>query len=487
LGKNAFVLIKPNFKNLDEIEKSDFVINARRIIPGKHQEVMLLNKPCGALSECKASGVEIQFVDSKEYWNYKSSGKDLQKLPSIYKKTFNMPISWMINPRNYSQVTGSENDLNLAVNLLDNGGRKDYFRAKDILDNVIVKQPENIQAYVELARFHMKTGFNERGLRRAEEILNIAYSINDKFANIYVLRGYVYSHQGKYNLAEKDFKKAEDIGTDNLWLNTNWGELYLKQDAPKRALEFYQLAIDTPRLEPSSNDRAKLRAYKEAENILILSNDNLALDKLMKKKTVQFAENVCYLSHWANFKLFKLGDNSAAHDLAIKAISNGCNERKFANKVYADSLIAKWHFSRSSTEGAEFYNKAVALDSEWAGRLYRFSRNEKLYPVLKSLTSKVDIDDVDLDGLNALAYAAMSNDVSSVNKLILLGANPNKELREGYTVFLLSLISSESRTIDAFIESNVPLVKNFKGGVSAISIARERGLDNIVAKLGKGA
>jgi Tfp pilus assembly protein PilF len=75
----------------------------------------------------------------------------------------------------------------------------------------------------------MKSNWGPEGLRQAENLLHSALQINPASVNAQVLLGYVYAHQGRSQATETLFKEASRIETKNLWLWTNWGEMYAMQ------------------------------------------------------------------------------------------------------------------------------------------------------------------------------------------------------------------------------------------------------------------
>jgi tetratricopeptide (TPR) repeat protein len=483
LGSLAYVLFKPDIINKNEVEISDRLVTAWQIKPGVHRAVHRLNNPCGQSSKCEASEIEIQFVSPKDFFALKSGKKSYSQLLPVFKEVHSKVISWDIVSLNIFKTFGPEEKLNKARHLLDIGGRSNYLEAKRILDGLIINQPKNIPAYNEMARYHMKVSTKAIGLRRASEVLEISYSIDPEHADTLILQGHVLLRQDKLVHAMEKLTQAKKMGSSNLWLYFNFGNLYQKQKQLDKALNEYRVVIDEARSKPHRNDRAKLAAFEKTQGILESRNEVYSIDRLMKKRASQFSENSCYLSYWAEFKLFRLGEFELALDLANKAISNNCKETIYAKRVYSDTLIVNWH--RSDKEQVnEYLNKALALDSDWASRLYRFSTSEELNSTLKFLVSKrIDVDEDDEKGNSALTYAALNNDVNAVKKLLLLGANPNKELKSGFTVFFLSLSLSEPDTIMSFIQSSLPILKTQINGVDALDIAKKRGLDEVIKAL----
>ncbi len=481
-GENPKILITPQFDNPNNIVKTDRVITARTIKTGNHKDVFQIVNPCRPSDKCSASEIQLKIVSAADYREFKRVGNNLNEIPHSYSKVFKQPLEWIARSPTKQEKKKFEN-IDLVIWYLDSNKRSNFRAAKKILDKIFVERPEDVQAYIELARYHMKISWSEIGLRRAEEALNAAYSLAPGNANVFVLRGYVYTHQKKYELAKKDFQLANELGTDNLWLLANRGELEQLLGNEVKALEYYQSILNKERKGSSPNDRARLAAFMRIQDILMSAGQLEDIDQLLEKKVRQFPDFPCYLTERAQFKLNETGDFKGAIELARSAISSNCQREKFAKEVYADSLVADWYTKTIQGKPAESsYINAVALDANWSKRIYRFAQKEKLRPVLiELLKSKLKVDEVDTRNYTALAYATADSDSIAVRELIKLGSDPNKLISDDYSVFFLSLISSDEATIKAFLNSGIKLDKKFQNGITVEQILQERGFGMLVS------
>ncbi|WP_444994440.1 hypothetical protein [Aliikangiella sp. IMCC44359] len=485
-GKKGLLLIKPNFNNVEDVEDENDEVIEYPLKLGSHRSVINLKNPCGEGNPCEASSIDVEFVNKREYYA-KRFNDNLSSIKSSFNQHINTPIKWALSGYSNNKQP-IESRLNMAIYWLDTGKNSDIRLAKKTLDSILLDDPKNVQAYIEMARYHMKISWGEVGLKRAEEILDSAMQIDNSIANIYVLRGYVYTHQKRYSLAEIDFVKAKQIGTNNLWLYANWGEFYQKQNKLDEALNYYQQVISAKREKRSNNKRPKIAVYHRLENIYMDENKIDELDQLLEKKSIEFSENACNLSYWANVKLYYMGQTQTAHDLAFRGLSLGCDNTKYAKRVYADTLFALWNEKTIDKNiKVDLYNKGIALDLNWASRLYRFATNKYLEPVFQSLIkNKVNINEVDLDGHTVLSYAVLNNNSKVITKLIKMNADPNQKLQGESTVFFLALVSSNIETINAIIDSKVDLVTTFDNGVTADYLASQRGFHKVATKLRGG-
>ena len=483
LGNRVYLLIEPDFDNVDDIISSDKMISWRKVKLGERKEVVYMNNPCSPLVKCIASKVRISFVKESQR-NEIVHGNQDNEIQRHHSHVFAKTISW--EPRTENLVKQSPiGELNVAIGILNGGDRRTLGLAKNILDKIIINEPDNLQAYVELARYHMKASWGKAGLKRAEDILNAAYAKDKEYANTLILRGYVYTHLQKYDLAEKDFRRAEKLGTDNLWLTANWGEYHQLQGNVEAAIDYYRVAIDKKENTASPNIRAKIAAFDRTMSILYEQGKFQRIDNLLMNKTQQFPKRACYLSDWAEFKLLTLGDFLEAKKLAFKAVMSQCSNEKYSKRVYSDTLVADWFYKgENNKDGSRSFYQAVALDANWPQRIYRFAASQKMQPIVKKLVEReLDISQVDTDGYSALAHAVLNNDSKAVSYLIELGANPNQILADGYSIFYLAAISSKRNVVEAFINSNYNLKVNLNTALSIEDILRKRGFDDLVNKL----
>jgi tetratricopeptide (TPR) repeat protein len=126
-------------------------------------------------------------------------------------------------------------DFHNARDLLDSwhGDSLPLRKAGPLIASVISRHPNFLPAYVEEARLTImerRTGEGEaERLRRAEEILLATSRKDARYAKPHVLLGHVYIYMGKRDLARKELTIAENIGTDDPWLDLNWADLLLRE------------------------------------------------------------------------------------------------------------------------------------------------------------------------------------------------------------------------------------------------------------------
>ncbi|MDH5629750.1 MAG: hypothetical protein OEY96_06305 [Gammaproteobacteria bacterium] len=475
-GQQAKLLIKPHYSDEKLIEKDINVITATFAFVGTHKQTISMRNPCDHSIRCEADYIEVLMMPVSKFKTHLVN--EYFDNNEYFKKKFNNKIIWKPLNTIENKILTVED----AAHRIDNRQLKS---AKSILDSILSKNPDDVDAYIELSRYYIIKNSNSSGYNKALEVLNLALDINNDDANIYILRGHVYTLKGLFNKAKIDFDKAEQLGTDNLWLYVNLADMYLKQEKLNQSEALLRKVVEHDRFY-DRRDRPITAAYDRlimnAEN----NKDFVIADKLYDEKITKFKENQCYLSRWAEFKLRLVGDVNEANQLAQSGFE-GCGNKTSVKRIYADTLIARSTYKKlSKEERDDSYKRGVILDLDWSKRIYRFSQYPKLNKILGELVvDRVDIDVIDDQGKNALIYAIEDNNLKSILNLIQLGADPNKQTDDEFdgTVFLWALFVAEEETVSVIMDSTNNLKTEFKNGLTAQMVAKERGFDKIVDKL----
>ena len=226
-----------------------------------------------------------------------------------------------------------------AYSLLDVGNKASRLRARSLLDELIGMNPNFTKAYLEIARLHMKSNWPV-GLRDAERAILIAKDIDPGMADVRVLLGYVYTHQGRYEEAEIEYKKAEELGTSNLWLDTNWGQNFEKQGEDSKAIKHYLRVIDAP-LTSDRNNRPKKWVFRNSGLLRMLIKDGQyqLADDLYGRSAEQYYYHRCELQKQAMLRVYHMQDAEGAISSYLRSKKAGC---KKDSPALAMAYYGKW-------------------------------------------------------------------------------------------------------------------------------------------------
>lgn len=363
-----------------------------------------------------------------------------------------------------------------SVTLIDSGKRSHLEKAKRILERLILKHTDYVPAYAEIARYHMMTNWNKQGLLQAERTLQTALKIDPMHANTYVLLGYVYTHQGRYNEALQSFKKAESIGTNNLWLYSNWGEYLLRIGDVENAIVKYMIAVKQPR--PfNTYDRAQIDAYSNVLHFLKLKKEWNRADALYSKRMNEFHDNGCYRTEYAYFKLEIFGSYEEAINIATPALDKKCNIKNYTNIVLGLAHYVKWaDLVRKGAESEEvinIYNKSQILFSDMVYIIHSLSLSDKTsFAIPYLLKNGVNINAQDSSGNTPISMSVEKGDVPSVDRLIKHGADPNKRIGErGITPLMLAVLKNNKAMVKFLLSSGSDAKAQTPEGITAESLA----------------
>lgn len=359
-----------------------------------------------------------------------------------------------------------------AVDLIDQASNTALQQAKKNLERALLKEPTYVDAYPELARISMKSNWGPEGLKQAETYLKTGLTLQKDHVNSHVLLGYVYTHQARFNEAEQEFKTAEKLGTNNLWLWANWGELNVLQRNNERAVETYLKAIAAPR-PYNTFDKARLDAYRKLFGLLDSREGLVKADELYAKRAEEYPNQPCFHSDYAAFRITKYEDYQVAISASRRAIDAGCNSVE-SRQIMGVANYMAWA-NTSGDQREAYLAQAQVFFPESPVLLYQLSKHDSTSKVLNELKQQfISVDTKDNNNLNALAYALMDNDIASARRLIALGASHTELVSDQeYPVALIPVFYQHTEGIQLLLESGVNLSALKYRGISALGYAEQ--------------
>jgi Tfp pilus assembly protein PilF len=397
--------------------------------------------------------------------------------PATTKKEIDYSISWITqlkyeNDRELAKKTNDEL-YKESVDLIDRAENNITLNnAKFYLERILLKDPSYINAYPELARISMKTNWNQEGLKQAENYLNLGLVHKPDHADSHVLLGYVYTYQKKFDEARKEFESAANIGTPNLWLWSNWGELYKIQGDSEKAIEMYQKAVAGSR--PfNTYDRARLDAYKNLFILLNKKDRTSQAEQLYVKRADEFANIPCLRSEYAAFKIYNHQDYEGALTESRKAMTNGCNTDE-SRQIIGLANYVGWMMAKEDRR-AEYFAQAQLLFPASPKLLYTLAGDDQTAGVLDELEKEaISIDMRDGKNLNALSYALMENNVDAARRLIKHGAKLTEIVGEqNYPIAMTPIFYQHIEGVQLILDQGISLPSVKFRGESAIDYAEK--------------
>lgn len=442
------------------------------ILRGQHTVNVLVKREDDVSTPYTTAGFEIQMI---EYYGERP----------FYRKEYQQSVSWPAYDRaSDPYFINRERGVfyNMAVRYIDT--ENDLWKAKYMLDRIIVATPDYAPAHYQLGRIFFKANQGEKGLKAATESAMTAITFDPEFADAYILLGHVLLHQKKYKESAKQFVIAENKGTKNLWLYSRWGELHKEKKEVKQAAEKLEKVVAMPLSNKNNND-AIIYAYSELIGIYKGLKKWGDIERLYNARIEKFPKNNCYKAHYANYLIDNLKELDKAELMATDARNAGCADRSLTTPILAKVLYLRWSLlDPTSKKGLIAFSRAKAISPVDPRLLYNLATSDKLVKVINALTKiGKNINMVSDRGMTALIYAIQNNDVDAAKNLLAIGANVNE-------VLVSRLAGKWTPLMAATAVGNVDMVKlliknganpNFKNkdGVSAADIAKDQGNDNL--------
>lgn len=402
---------------------------------------------------------------------------DSTRPPPLAQASLAYPIDWPSAYQYYQRIElfkKTPADLyKEAVEEIDLGQRDSLENARDKLERLMLLAPNHSGAQIEMARYAMKTRWGPEGLAQAEKYLLSVRSKDPGNANARVLLGYVYAHQKRYKEADVELAKAAEIGTPNLWLWANWGELRVMQGREADAIEKYLQAV-AGKPTYDTYDRARMDAYWRLFALLDKRRQYDRMDALHRQRVQEFPANPCVRVEFAEFRLSRFEDHETAIEQAKSAHDDGCRDSR-------PVLGAAYWMAWSKLQGdprQEALNRAQVFLPEGAGTFYELARRDATAKVLAAmLKNGSSLGVADNDKMTALAHALQREDLDAARRLLRLGAKSSETVgEEAYPVALLPLMQQSIAGVELMQANGVNYSKLRFRGMSGLDIAKR--MDN---------
>jgi tetratricopeptide (TPR) repeat protein len=358
--------------------------------------------------------------------------------------------------------------------MIDSGHRNQLESDRSLLQALVVLNPNIDAAYVELARIAMKTQWNSDGLRNAEALIGSALQIRPDSENAKILLGYVYSHQGRYKEADRQFTEASTTNPPNVYLWTNWGDLLAMEGKAEGAIKKYREGIARP---PTGDtyDRARWDIYTRLIGLLERRQDIDGIEALLRQRAGEYPTVACFGVEHARFIVLQRGDTAAAQAAMLAAPSPGCAE---AEKRFVNGLAhyVTWAQGKEA-DPAESLRRARAFQPVSPLLFYTFATSERGTAVIRQLQAAGErLGIQDSQQLDALAYALRNKESSAARRLVRLGANPVAEVGpEKMPAALIPVITGDFDSIRVMQRAGVDYAKLRYQNSTAVDHARQQG------------
>ncbi len=176
-----------------------------------------------------------------------------------------------LQPDNYAALLDSANLLVLAYKY---GEARDRIgEAKERLDLLVQKQPNNPDVYTALANYYAETNDGARALESMEKAVQLSPGRSESYLNLAMLQ----VNAQQWDAAEGNFKKAVELSPQSTTALLSLGSFYQTRGRFPEAEQWFQKAIASAPGDP--NPRLSLASLYMAENKLGQTEDFLRQSK----------------------------------------------------------------------------------------------------------------------------------------------------------------------------------------------------------------
>lgn len=379
-----------------------------------------------------------------------------------------------------SGSTFNQGLLEKAIRLNDGvGSSNGGLKAKRIIEQLLSRDPDNIRAYVELARtyFHSEDTTKD-AVAKAIPTLQLALSLAPNNPRVHNALAFNEARRGNFEKAEQHIKIAAEFEVDlNIWRIVNWARIYDWQDMHEKALDKYQTLLDYKNLDPH-NARAHRIGLNAYENLL----NRVRREGLSEVYEAQISlypqKNRCKKVRYARHLIRTEGNLEQARALIRESVTQRCKE---ASEVASIFDVVDWYLKDGSK------SELISLMARHGGSadlLYSLSQVAEADAIIQKIVNfGINIDQPDGRGFSALQMATLSGDKESVDLFIDVGASVNFVGNEGWTALMISSFRGDLELSKLLLDNDAKAELKNENDLTALDLARYQKHDNIVELL----
>lgn len=231
-----------------------------------------------------------------------------------------------------------------ATALLDSwsGQEAVLIRAKGKLDAELRVNPNSAWAYREYARYFIMSGATVDGnvlpeyLAQADRALQKALTLKPNFAEAYLLEGHLYRLMGRLADAKAALEKAQTLGTNDPWLQNNWGDILVEEGNFDEAAKRYNKVLNGS----NRNEKAIGHAYEGIIDCYIKTGQTDKADRTYRRAIAHDPHRAWTHGNYAAFLLCTRDDYESSVVQARQALK--LMDYDEGHAVLGAALYRKW-------------------------------------------------------------------------------------------------------------------------------------------------
>lgn len=236
----------------------------------------------------------------------------------------------------------------------------------------------------------------------------------------------------------------------------------------------YRQALDRP-LGTKGSSSARGNAYISLLGLLEERNDLDGMEALHKRRVEDYGAGGCFTAEYARFKLYLRHDADGAIDLARRGLNGACAEST-SRQMLGLASYAKWA-AGTGAEAAGALNQARVFLPAGPSMLQLLASDASTMPAAKKLVAGGEaIDQMDNDGMTALALALVDDELETAQRLLELGANLETTVTTAAIPVALLPVADGNLAAIAFLRrAGVDYSKLRYRGATVVDLIKESG------------
>lgn len=368
---------------------------------------------------------------------------------------------------------------------------KDTKRAGVLLDRALELDSSYIPTYIEMARLLTRkdSSFSPRApsasATQSIAILKNALKMDPDYANVYVLLGYYQTAMRQYDEAKKSFQRAQDLGTDNLWLYANWSILYEMTGQDEQSITSLE-RVTQHMLDESDNDRALRWSMDALAPRYVEAGRYEDAQRIYERLMADFPGRAKTLRSYAYFLATYTDQRKRLGEVEAEARRRGCScETELAALTsVVDAALAA---GENSTQAVQLLVKAQSAGLSMPQTAAQLSLGSSGRLLLRRLIPDI-ITMGDLESQGSVLLLLFEPGAEEAREFFLsIGASPNVIDPElGASPLMIAVYAQEIGLVRELMEHGGDPHKETDTGVSAMKLARDANNKDIMAVLNAG-
>ncbi|HEX7048143.1 MAG TPA: ankyrin repeat domain-containing protein [Gammaproteobacteria bacterium] len=347
-------------------------------------------------------------------------------------------------------------DVDRAGKLIDDwrGNSVNLRKARIILEKVLKKNPDDVHAQIEYARWILQDGylrgdeFEAGTIERAFLMVHKAIETDPLQAKAYSVLASLQLLRGQLDAAEQSLESGGRVGSDP-WLDFHEAELLKERGREKEAADMFRRVID-------SNDETSLIVWSALGELAAhhVRAGRLEDAELVHREIVaRFPKDAWGHGNYAYFLFWRKADFDGTVEYAQRAVV--LHRYGIASQTLGYGYYGKWAQAGGGMSGnaGHLLKRARSIYPHPANVMIQTAAHVRTFPIAEALIKAgVNVDSQDHEGVTALLNAVNTDHPETLGALLALGADPELKDRRGWTPLALAAHHGKAAAVKLLLD-----------------------------------